>query len=218
VEQAVRLIQGLVDVISSNGWLNPVMVAMELSQMVVQALTPTQSPMKQLPHFTNQLIEKAKAVNVEDIFDLMNMEDADRIQLLDGLTQSELHDVAAVCNRYPVITLEYKVDTDGDTVPRGESVKVAVTLERDIQDESLGPVYSPYYPKEKEEQWWLVIGQPETNHLLAIKRLTVQKNVSNLKLEFNAPEREGQHEYVLYLMSDCYMGCDQEYKFSLSVV
>ena len=27
----------------------------------------------------------------------------------------------------------------------------------------------------------------------------------------------GKHTYVLYFMSDSYMGCDQEYKFSLQV-
>ena len=32
--QAIRLIQGCVDVLSSNGWLSPALAAMELAQMV----------------------------------------------------------------------------------------------------------------------------------------------------------------------------------------
>eukprot|EP00983_Pelagomonas_calceolata_P114795 1160128-Pelagomonas_calceolata.AAC.15 len=38
VPEAVRLLQAVVDVVASSGWLSPALVAMEMSQMVVQAL------------------------------------------------------------------------------------------------------------------------------------------------------------------------------------
>merc|ERR550514_2315179 len=75
--EMVRILQGLVDVVSSNGWLTPALLAMELSQMTVQAMTNNASPLLQLPHFTAALVEKAKDAEVEDIFDLMNAEDKD---------------------------------------------------------------------------------------------------------------------------------------------
>ena len=62
LEHSVRLLQGLVDVISSCGWLTPALSAMELSQMVVQATTSTSSPLMQLPHFTPAMVEKAKSL------------------------------------------------------------------------------------------------------------------------------------------------------------
>lgn len=37
-----------------------------------------------------------------------------------------------------------------------------------------------------------------------------------VKLDFVAPAAGTQH-YTLYFMSDAYMGCDQEYKFSVDV-
>lgn len=37
-----------------------------------------------------------------------------------------------------------------------------------------------------------------------------------VKLDFVAPAT-GTHNYTLYFMSDAYMGCDQEYKFSVDV-
>lgn len=37
-----------------------------------------------------------------------------------------------------------------------------------------------------------------------------------MKLDFVAPATGG-HNYTLYFMSDAYMGCDQEYKFSVDV-
>ena len=37
-----------------------------------------------------------------------------------------------------------------------------------------------------------------------------------MKLDFVAPEA-GDYAYTLYLMSDSYLGCDQEYELPLSV-
>jgi hypothetical protein len=39
-------------VLSSNGWLAPAIAAMELSQMITQAMWNKDSYLKQLPHFT----------------------------------------------------------------------------------------------------------------------------------------------------------------------
>ena len=37
-----------------------------------------------------------------------------------------------------------------------------------------------------------------------------------MNLDFMAPAI-GQHNYMLYFMCDSYMGCDQEYSFSIDV-
>lgn len=61
-----------------------------------------------------------------------------------------------------------------------------------------------------------MIGDPKTNSLISIKRLTLLQK-ARLKLEFTAPSTLGKHSYVLYFMSDAYMGCDQEYKLNIDV-
>lgn len=61
------------------------------------------------------------------------------------------------------------------TLPAGKPATLIVNLERVADTEDLGAVVAPYFPKQKEEQWWLVVGQPSTNSLLAIKRVTVNK-------------------------------------------
>ena len=38
------------------------------------------------------------------------------------------------------------------------------------------------------------------------------------KLEFTAPENPGDYKMVLYLISDSYLGCDQEYEINLTVL
>ena len=55
----------------------------------------------------------------------------------------------------------------------GNPVNVMVTLER--EDEVTGPVIAPFYPQKREEGWWVVIGNPKTNSLISIKRLTLSQ-------------------------------------------
>ena len=59
----------------------------------------------------------------------------------------------------------------------------------------------------------MVIGDPKSNSLISIKRLTLQHK-AKVRLDFMAPAT-GRHSYVLFYMSDAYMGCDQEYKFTI---
>jgi len=70
--------------------------------------------------------------------------------------------------------------------------------------------------QKREEGWWVVIGDPKTNALLSIKRLTLQQK-AKVKLDFVAPKPSGDYDYTLYFMSDAYLGCDQEYKFKIRV-
>ena len=50
LEKVLNLLSACVDVLSSNAWLNA-LGAMDLSQMCVQAMWETDSPLKQIPHF-----------------------------------------------------------------------------------------------------------------------------------------------------------------------
>ena len=62
------------DVISSSGWLNPALTAMEMSQMAAQAMWDRDSHLLQLPHVGKELAAKAAAAGVETVFDLQEME------------------------------------------------------------------------------------------------------------------------------------------------
>ncbi|XP_077290807.1 U5 small nuclear ribonucleoprotein l(3)72Ab isoform X2 [Arctopsyche grandis] len=211
LSKAIRLIQACVDVLSSNGWLSPAVAAMELAQMVTQAMWAKDSYLKQLPHFTPEIIKRCTDKNIETVFDIMELEDEARAKLLQ-LTEQQTADVARFCNRYPNIELTYEV-ADKATLRAGAPVHVHVTLER--EDELAGPVIAPYFPQKREEGWWVVIGDPKSNSLVSIKRVALAQK-AKVKLDFVAGA-PGHHSYTLYFMSDAYLGCDQEYKFSIDV-
>ena len=168
---------------------------------------------------------------MSNVFDLMELEDEDRNQLLSGLKANQVQRVAEAVNRYPNIEVSFKIedgDGDGDEANTGrfdtnDIVSVLVKLEReeeveedeDGQQQQQQQVVAPFYPKPKDEAWWVVLGDPAEKTLLAIKRVTlVQK--SQLKLEFKPP-RAGNLSLKLYAMCDSYVGCDQEYDLPITI-
>jgi activating signal cointegrator complex subunit 3 len=77
-------------------------------------------------------------------------------------------------------------------------------------------VVAPLFPKVKEEGWWLVVGHTQSLELLALKRVSFGGRTS-VKLRFPGFTSAGQqvHTASLFLVSDCYMGLDQQYQVVL---
>nr|GMD43550.1 DExH-box ATP-dependent RNA helicase DExH12-like [Ipomoea batatas] len=217
---ANRLLQALVYVVSSNGWLNLSLLTMEVTQMVTQAMWERDSMLLQLPHFTKELVKKCRenpGKSIETIFDLLEMEDDERRELLQ-ISDSQLMDIARFCNCFPNIDLAYEVVDSENVSVGGKDISMQVTLERDLEGRTeVGPVFAPRYPKTKDEGWWIVVGDPKTNQLLAINRVSTLQRKSRVKLNFAAPAEAGKKTYTLYFMCDSYMGCDQEYQFTVDV-
>jgi pre-mRNA-splicing helicase BRR2 len=226
IGDSINLIQAIVDVISSNGWLKPALAAMELSQMVVQGLWNKDNPLMQIPHFTKEIIERCEAYEgeeqIEGVFDILSLEDNVRNDLL-RLSNDRMAAVAVFCNSYPNVDVTFSVEDPGD-LTAGDPVEIHVKLERDIDEQvmedeeisQLGTVSASLYPKVKKEGWWIVIGDTSTNTLYSLKRVTLQQS-QNINLEFMAPDEAGDYNLTLFCMSDSYLGCDQEYEVLLSI-
>jgi pre-mRNA-splicing helicase BRR2 len=211
---AARLLQAIVDVISSSGWLAPALAAMELSQMVTQGMWDKDSALLQLPHVDKECAARCAEAGVESVYDVVDMEDDKRAALLQ-MSDAQMAEVAAACNRYPNVEVRYSV-AGADEIETGDTVELIVELEREMEDGELGPVLAPRFPKKKEESWWLVVGDANAGTLAAIKRVTLGRK-SKVRLEFAAPEEAGKAEYTLFFMCDSYLGCDQEYGIEFDV-
>jgi pre-mRNA-splicing helicase BRR2 len=153
LKKVIHLIYACVDVLASNGWLSPAIAAMELSQMIVQAMWgDRESPLRQLPYFDATRIAQAKKHGVTTVFDLMEIEDEGvRDEILSGLSQAQIAEVAKVVNRYPNVEVEFQLASGDDedkqeeesdeddikrmTVMTGESVEVNVSLRREEEEE-----------------------------------------------------------------------------------
>ncbi|KAJ4394740.1 Pre-mRNA-splicing helicase BRR2 [Gnomoniopsis smithogilvyi] len=222
LSKAISLLSATVDILSSDGHLNA-MNAMEMSQMVVQAMWDRDSPLKQIPHFTPEVVKAANGYGVKDIFDFMEAmspeENPQYSQLIKamGLSQKQLAEAAEFTNKkYPDVSLEFEVE-DPENLQAGEPSYLNIKIDReDEEDDEVDlVVHAPFYPAKKMENWWLVVGDEGSKTLLAIKRVTVGKQLK-VKLEFTVPT-PGKHSLKLFLMSDSYVGVDQEPTFEVTV-
>ncbi|KAF2716323.1 Sec63-domain-containing protein [Polychaeton citri CBS 116435] len=222
LRKTLDLLSACVDVLSSEGHLNA-MNAMEMSQMVVQAMWDRDSPLKQIPHFESEVVEACNSDGIKDVFEFMEAMDPEENpkygQLVKsmGLTNRQLADAATFTNeRYPNVELNFELE-DADEVTSGSPMYLNVRIEREVEDDEEPnlSVHAPFYPAEKTENWWLVVGDENERNLLAIKRVTVGRALKT-KLEVIVPT-PGKKELTLFLMSDSYVGVDQAPTFEVDV-
>ncbi|CAG0885534.1 unnamed protein product [Cyprideis torosa] len=77
--------------------------------------------------------------------------------------------------------------------------------------------HAPKFPKFKDEGWFLAIGQRETREILALKRAVGRKGMQTETLTCWTPQETGRLIYTFYLMSDCYLGIDQQFDLHLEI-
>ena len=95
--------------------------------MIVQAMWVTKSPLLQLPFIDQDTVSDLQKAKVEDIVDFMNMDDGLRSKLL-KVTQTQMAQIADVCNRYPNIELEFALDQE--RYQDGQVADLTVTIKR----------------------------------------------------------------------------------------
>ncbi|OAL55703.1 Sec63-domain-containing protein [Pyrenochaeta sp. DS3sAY3a] len=220
LRKVLSILSASVDVLSSEGRLNA-MSAMELSQMVVQAMWQKDSTLKQIPHFDNDTIKVAQKFGISDVDDFINAMDEDEnpdykkfIAAL-NVDQQQLGDIANFTNEYyPNVELEHSL-VDPEDIASNSPIHLRVRITRNIEeeDEVKTEVHAPFYPATKTESWWLVVGDQKDHTLLTIKKVPVLRKLETV-LEFSLTN-PGHHELTLYLVSDSYLGVDQAPTFTL---
>uniref|UniRef100_A0A8D0L5I1 SEC63 homolog, protein translocation regulator n=1 Tax=Sphenodon punctatus TaxID=8508 RepID=A0A8D0L5I1_SPHPU len=80
------------------------------------------------------------------------------------------------------------------------------------------PVYSLYFPEEKQEWWWLYIADRKEQTLISMPyHACTLKDKEEVELKFPAPGKPGNYQYTVYLRSDSFMGLDQIKPLKLEV-
>lgn len=140
------------------------------------------------------------------------------------------------------ITLEQ--DNDNPIiVQRKEEYTLIIGLKRDNNTKFL-KAHCPMFSKGKDESWFLVLGDVKNKELLALKRASGVNNQQKYhRLQFTISDQLGKFinlynaffrlfkiinmviknllgpmKLTFYLVSDCYIGLDQQYSISLHVI
>ena len=212
LQKVLDVLHACVDHLSSEGYLNALQ-AMDMSQMIVQGLWSNDNVLKQVPGFTDEIIARCTAKNVEMVFDIMALEDDERDEILQ-LEGPALNKVAEFVNSYPNIDVSYELDLS-QPVRADEPAQIKVLISRDEDVDDL-LVVSERYPWPKNEGWWIVLGDSASKQLYAIKRATVSKQDQSFDLEFTVPNA-GAHNLTLWCMCDSYLDADKEVEVNVTV-
>lgn len=78
--------------------------------------------------------------------------------------------------------------------------------------------HSARFSKPKDEGWVLVAGNVDARELVALKRIGYIRGKHQVQLALFTPETTGRVIYTVYLMSDSYLGLDQQYDVCLDVL
>eukprot|EP00455_Lapot_gusevi_P038061 TRINITY_DN4267_c0_g1_i7.p1 TRINITY_DN4267_c0_g1~~TRINITY_DN4267_c0_g1_i7.p1 ORF type:complete len:582 (-),score=192.11 TRINITY_DN4267_c0_g1_i7:80-1714(-) len=218
LDQALRILNAMVDVSAEQGWLTTALRTMNLVQMIVQGRWLTDSTLVNLPHFDSQVIDFLWHAGVESLPELMDLPEAEVNRMLAraGLTQRQISRVQNVVKRLPLVDVDWKVTSEKVVVDSLIHLQVNLSRANEPGRRTVR-AYTPFFPKPKDEGWWLVAARADTQELVALKRVTMLRGRSKIELEFPAPNSAGSFVYELYLMSDSYLGLDQLYDFSIQV-
>lgn len=167
-----------------------------------------------------------------DFIDKMNPEENKQYSKLVkdlGLTQSQLVEAAHFTNdKYPDMSLDFSVE-DEDQLETGTDMFLKVQLAReeeededdekdeDDDEEFDNSVHAPFFPGDRTSGWWLIVGEESTKTVIGIRYVTVGRKPLNLRIKARLPDEPGKHTFKLYLMSDSYVGVDQDPEFTVNV-
>ena len=108
---------------------------------------------------------------------------------------------------------EQETRSSASSSPSAGVFRVLVQLRRTNADRSTR-IMSPTFTKPKEEGWWLLLTGPATDSLLVCKRISAFSGSTTASLTAPLPPR-GLHRLRLLLVSDSYLGLDQEAELEL---
>lgn len=223
LDQAIRILQAMVDVCAESGWLRTCLRTMNLVQMVVQGRWMTDNSVLVLPHANDTLLAKLWNKDVRCLPQLLQLEATNAATLTElmtsaGLTEPQRRAAVQVIRAMPVVTIRTScelVRAADDEGPAEWSLTVRLQRSRPAPPKA----YAPKFSKPKLEGWWLVLGacrdaegETEDDQLLALQRVALSRETKAV-LKFKGAEPRAQ--LTLYLVSDSYIGLDQQVRVAL---
>ncbi|KAI3463912.1 hypothetical protein Pfo_020575 [Paulownia fortunei] len=205
LDQSIRIIQAMIDLCANSGWLSSTITCMHLLQMVMQGLWfDRDSPLWMLPCMTDDLVTTLSQRGILNVLQLLDLPPA----TLQGFTKSSIASrLLEELQHFPRIQARLKVQKR--IAHDNPCVSLNIRLEKTNRHKKTSRAFAPRFPKVKDEAWWLVLGNTSTSQLYAMKRVSFKDVLlTNMDIPSDVNEFQGMK---LIIVSDCYLGFEQEY-------
>lgn len=156
-----------------------------------------------------------------------DMKAEDRAELLSqtaGFCAAEIQDVETVLDIMPSVTVEINFGTEDDEGIQEDDIVTMqgrVTLKRGNGLTRVLP-HAPLYPFPKEEYWWLILADENSNKVWYWQRLSFMddrvKNGTRMVKGRFLTLCEGNYDLTWYLLCDSWIGCDKKKKVKVKIV
>lgn len=136
----------------------------------------------------------------------------------------DLKEIYKTLEKVPLVEMKYsvaKTNSDeevlvGETLVEGGEAMVMINIKRTNRYNKQW-VAASNFPKPKECTWFLLIGNEETNELVAMKRIAFKRFASK-NLNICLPKNFKTEKLKVFLLCDSYIGLDQEYTIDFNKV
>lgn len=207
LDQSIRIIQAMIDVSANSGWLKSALNSMYLMQMVLQGLWFEKDPsLLMLPNMNDNLIKILQQSGITQLQQLLEFPKPSLQNLLQSvLTQPKMSELLQALDYFPKIQMKCSLQ-------KTESSREQNLYLLDIKlrrTKSGSRAFAPRFPKIKDEAWWLVLGNMKTWELYTLKRISFSDRLSTSMVI--SPDQINLEGTKLLLVSDCYLGFEQQY-------
>ncbi|CAI0431699.1 unnamed protein product [Linum tenue] len=205
LDQSIRVIQAMIDICANSGWLSSSITCMHLLQMVMQGLWfDRDSALWMLPCMNADLFSVLSRQGISTVQQLLDLPKSSLQAVIGSFPVSRLYQDLQRFPRIQVKLRLQKKDTGGRT-----SHALNIRLEKTNFRQSSSRAFAPRFPKIKDEAWWLVLGNVRTSELYALKRVSFTDRLATyMELPPSLTSIQGTK---LMLVSDCYLGLEQEH-------
>ena len=255
LDQAIRIMQAMIDVSSLAGALPITLRIITLMQMIVQCRWHYDSPLLVVPELNKDLI-----CSLSDPYS--------SLPFLIRIALNKSFDYFSNCLK-PYITDSFVIQKTFETLRKLPLIECSISLvntfsgdnsdsnKRDVipiaiestfkpskvksisvdsnteytlvcvlsrlracdrrEQKSSNRVFAPKFPKPKDENWFLILGDIDKSELIAIKRIGSIGAKTQQNITFKTPSIPGTAIYTIYLCSDSYLNLDQQFNVCLQI-
>ncbi|KAI0154954.1 Sec63 Brl domain-containing protein [Xylariaceae sp. FL1272] len=208
LDQAIRIIQASIDVLTELGYLSSCLQMITLLQCIKSARWPEDSPLSIFPGVPRE-----------------SLKDTTALQKLSTWTQQQKEGLAKKLGVHPSQQGKFvkALSHIPNVVVGAENIKyeeLTVSLKRmNPVTEREGRIYAPRYPKPQSEGWFVVVCDKAKDEIVAVKRVgwgagpTKGVQVGSrptAKTVVKLPEVEGGRKVDVLVCSDAYVGVRYE--------
>ena len=132
-----------------------------------------------------------------------------------GLSKSKSEAIFNVCANLPLLDVKALLVEDKVNSTNGRrnvSVKVSLIRSGKKTGRKTAPrAYAPRFPKQKDEGWWIILGEKRnTGELVAMRRAQFADTFEVVLQIDNFPRSMNVADLTMFVISDTYIGLDQE--------